>query len=98
MDSRQLAFQVLRAAAHVEVPSPHLSPVVRSRDPPFCGTMLGTRLIVLEPLDLQHDRQPTGKPYEKIGLVAVINALILVWNDQAKMIVAGIADHVPRLL
>lgn len=88
---RELLLDELRITADLEFPMPMLAGVVDGGDPAPCRIVLGARLPVLEALDFKDDVHTRGQSNDEVGFVGMINALILVGDDQTEVVVAGIA-------
>jgi hypothetical protein len=86
----EFALEEVGIAADVEVPAAVLAGVVHGGDPALRSGVLGEGLGIFKALDLQKDREAGLEPHEEVGLVGVVDALELVGDEKAEVVVAGV--------
>ena len=52
--------------------------------------MFGAVLLVFKPFDLEDQRHSVGQTNQEVRLVAVLDALVLVGDDESQVVVAGV--------
>ena len=94
----KLARKQLRIAADNEIPHAKSAPIVDRRNPPSGGLVFGSVPIVLFALCLKDGRLPVLHPDQVVGFVVVLNALVLVGDQEKRTVIPDVTEDMICLL